>query len=175
MQYAANLTPDHLVVVLLPDSGTRYLSKFYDDKWMRENGYMAADWCEVPLKEILTVKPVQGLIAAHENDRLTDVIATMKSRDISQMPVVSRDESLVGLVTEIDMLKYLVEDNHSQRPDETIKGIMRPAQNVFPSSTPVEKVLPAIMENQVVLVTEGNHPVGILTKIDILDFITQGM
>jgi predicted transcriptional regulator len=91
------------------------------------------------------------------------------------MPVVSRDESLVGLVTEIDMLKYLVEDNHSQRPDETIKGIMRPAQNVFPSSTPVEKVLPAIMENQVVLVTEGNHPVGILTKIDILDFITQGM
>jgi cystathionine beta-synthase len=175
MLYAANLTPDHLVVVLLPDSGTRYLSKFYDDKWMRENGYMAAEWCEAPLKEILTVKPVQGLIAAHENDRLTDVIATMKSRDISQMPVVSQDESLAGLVTEIDMLKYLVEDNHSQRPDETIKGIIRPAQYVYPSSTSVETVLPAIMENQVVLVTEGNHPVGILTKIDILDFITQGM
>jgi cystathionine beta-synthase len=175
MQYGANLTSDHLLVVLLPDSGSRYLSKFYDDKWMRENGFMAADWCEASLKEILTVKPVQGLITAHENDRMPDVIAAMKSHDISQMPVVSQDESLAGLVTEIDLLKYLVEDNHLQRPSETIAGIMRPAQNVFPSNTSVEAVLPAIMENQVVLVTEDNRPVGILTKIDILDFITQGM
>jgi cystathionine beta-synthase len=175
MQYGANLTPDHLLVVLLPDSGSRYLSKFYDDKWMRENGFMAAEWCEASLKEILSVKPIQGLITAHEDDRLTDVIAAMKSHDISQMPVVHQDESLAGIVTEIDMLKYLVDDNHIQRPEETISGIMRPAQNVFPSNTTVETVLPAIMENQVVLVTEENQPVGILTKIDILDFITQGM
>ncbi len=175
MQYAANLPPDRLVVVLLPDSGSRYLSKFYDDKWMRENGFMVADWCEASLKEILTVKPLQGLILAHVTDRLTDVIATMKSHDISQMPVVSQDESLAGLVSEIDLLKYLVDDNHAGHPDETIARIMRPAENIFPSSTTVETVLPAIMENQVVLVTEDDHPIGILTKIDILDFITQGM
>jgi cystathionine beta-synthase len=175
MQYGASLTSDHLLVVLLPDSGSRYLTKFYDDKWMRENGFMAADWCEASLKEILTVKPVQGLITAHEYDRMTDVVSAMKSHDISQMPVVSQDESLAGLVTEIDLLKYLVEDNHIQHSNETIAVIMRPAQNVFPSNTSVETVLPAIMENQVVLVTEENHPVGILTKIDILDFITQGM
>jgi len=175
MQYGANLTSDHLLVVLLPDSGTRYLSKFYDDKWMRENGFMSAEWCDASLKEVLLVKPLQGLIAAHENDRLTEVIAAMKSHDISQMPVVHSDESLAGLVTEIDLLKYLVEDNHINRPEETISGIMRPAENVFSSSTSIESVLPAIMENQVVLVTEENQPVGILTKIDILDFITQGV
>ena len=175
IQYAENLPPDHLLVVLLPDSGSRYLSKFYDDKWMRENGFMAAEWCEASLKEILSVKPVKGLITAHENDRLTDVIAAMKSHDISQMPVVTQEESLAGLVTEIDLLKYLVEDNHIQSPGETIAGIMRPAQNVFPSSTSVETVLPVIMENQFVLVTEENPPVGNLTKIDILDFITQEM
>ncbi len=175
MQYAASLSPDHLLVVLLPDSGSRYLSKFYDDKWMRENGFMTADWCEASLKEILTVKPLQGLILAHENDRLTDVIAAMKSHDISQMPVVSQDESLSGLVSEIDLLKYLVEDNHTGHPNETIAGIMHPAQNVYPSQTSVETVLPMIMENQVVLVTEEDRPIGILTKIDILDFITQGM
>ena len=175
MQYGANLPPDHLLVVLLPDSGSRYLSKFYDDKWMRENGFMSADWCEASLKEILTVKAQQGLITAHEDDRLTDVIAAMKSHDISQMPVVHADQSLAGVVSEIDLLKYLVEDSHLQRPDETISEIMRPPQNVFPSSTPVETVLPAIMDNQVVLVTEDNHPVGILTKVDVLDFITQGL
>ncbi len=175
MQYASRLTPDHLVVVLLPDSGSRYLSKFYDDKWMRENGFMSTEWCEASLKEILSAKPSQGLIAARETDLLMDVIAAMKSHDISQVPVVHSDDSLAGLVTEIDLLKYLVEDNHLQRPDETISSIMRPPQNVFPAATPVETVLPAIMDNQVVLVTENGQPVGILTKLDILDFITQGL
>jgi cystathionine beta-synthase len=175
MQYAASLTPDHLVVVLLPDSGSRYLSKFYDDKWMRENGFMTADWCEASLKEVLSAKPLQQLITAHEDDRLGEVIATMKSHDISQMPVVHADQTLAGLVREIDLLKYLVEDNHLLRPDETISVIMRPAEHIFPASTPVESILPAIMDSQVVLVTEDNQPVGILTKADILDFITQGL
>ncbi len=175
MQYTANLSSDHLVVVLLPDSGTRYLSKFYDDKWMRENGFMTADWCEASLKEVLSAKPQQQLITANEDDLLTDVIAAMKSHDISQMPVIHADQSLAGLVSEIDLLKYLVENNHLQRPGLTISGVMHPVENVFSATTPVETILPTIMDNQVVLVTEDNHPVGILTKVDILDFITQGL
>jgi cystathionine beta-synthase len=106
---------------------------------------------------------------------MADVIGMMKSKDISQMPVLGPDESLAGLVTEIDLLKYLVEDNHSQQAGERIANIMQPALHVYPSSTSVESVLPAIMENQAVVVTEQERPVGILTKIDILDFITQGM
>ncbi len=175
MQYAASLPSERLVVVLLPDSGTRYLSKFYDDKWMRENGFLEADWCEASLKELLSVKPEQKLITAHETDRLSDVFTIMKAQDISQMPVVHGDDSLAGLITEIDMLKYLVEDNHHQGTGETVAGIVRPAQYVFPSDVLVEEILPAIMDNQVVLVAENGHPVGILTKVDILDFITQGM
>jgi cystathionine beta-synthase len=175
MQYSANLSSDRLLVVLLPDSGTRYLSKFYDDKWMRENGLMEEAWCEASLMEVLSVKPLKGLIAAHETDRLTDVIATMKSHDISQMPVVSANESLVGLVTEIDLLKYLVEDDHARHSAETVSGIMRPARYVFPSTTTVARVLPVIMNDQSVLVSEERRPIGILTKIDLLDFITQGM
>jgi cystathionine beta-synthase len=175
MQYGMGLTSDHLLVVILPDSGSRYLSKFYDDKWMRENGFMEADWCEASLKEVLSAKPARRLVTARDSDRMTDVIATMKSHDISQMPVLSQNESLAGLVTEIDLLKYLVEDNHFQHPEETISAIMRPAQYVFPSNSSVETILPVIMDNQVVLVTEENRPIGILTKIDLLDFITQGM
>ncbi len=175
MQYGANLTPDRLLVVLLPDSGSRYLSKFYDDKWMRENGFMSTEWCEASLKEILSAKPKQGLITAKEDDLLTGVFAAMKAHDISQIPVIRADQSLVGLVSEIDLLKYLVTDNHLQNPGETISSIVQPLENVFPSSTTVESVLPAIMDNQVVLVIEDNRPIGILTKVDILDFITKGL
>jgi cystathionine beta-synthase len=175
IRYGAKLTPDHLLVVLLPDSGSRYLSKIYDDKWMRENGFMEAEWCEASLKEVLAVKPTQGLITAHETDRLNDVISLMKSHDISQVPVIRADEAIAGFVTEIDLLKYLVEDNHKQNAEETIAAIMHPARNTYPADTTVESVLPAIMDNQVILVVEKEHPVGLLTKADILDFITQGM
>lgn len=175
MQVAEKLSPDHLLVVVLPDSGSRYLSKFYDDKWMRENGFLETEWCEASLKEVLSCKPSQELVFAHEQDHLTDVIASMKSHAISQMPVLREDESLAGLVTEIDLLKYLVEDNHFQHPDQSIASITPPAKNIYPSSTSIETVLPAIMKNQVVLVVEDDRPIGILTKEDMLDFLTQGL
>ncbi len=175
MQYAEKLSSEHLVVVLLPDSGSRYLSKFYDDKWMRENGFMLSEWCEASLKEILSSRPSRKLVTAHSNDRLPEVIASMKAHNVSQMPVLNQEEDLTGLVTELDLLKYLVEDGHLQQQDATIAGIMRPAPQVFPASALVEDVLPVIMENQAVLVIEDDRPVGILTKMDILDFITQGM
>ena len=175
MQYASHLPSDHLVVVILPDSGSRYLSKFYDDKWMREHGLLEADWCEASLREVLSIKPVQGLITARVNDRMGDVIATMKSHDISQMPVMHPDESLAGLVTEIDLLKHLLDESHVHSADEPIIDITHPIEYVYPANVSVETVLPAITDNQVVLVTEDGHPVGILTKIDILDFITQGI
>jgi cystathionine beta-synthase len=175
MQVGEKLTADHLLVVILPDSGSRYLSKFYDDKWMRENGFMISEWCEASLKDILATKPVQGLITACETDSLTDVIATMKAHGISQMPVVHPEETLAGVVTEIDLLKYLVEDGHIQQPNQTIAAVIHPLQNVFPADTSIETVLPAIMSEQVILVIEENHPIGILTKIDLLDFITQWM
>ena len=171
--YAQNLPPERLVVVILPDSGSRYLSKFYDDKWMSENGFLASDWGEHPLSEILAAKSTQGLIASHVGDRMTDVIAVMKLHDISQVPVLNPDGSLAGLVTEADLLKHLVENGHVHSNNETISEIIYPIYTVFPASEPLEKALPAILKEHVVLVMEQDRPVGILTKIDVLDFIAQ--
>jgi cystathionine beta-synthase len=175
MHYAQNLPPERLVVVILPDSGARYLSKLYDDQWMQENGFLAAEWSEAQLSEVLAVKPLAGLIAAHLEDRMTDVIAQMKTYDISQMPVLNSDSTLAGLVTEVDLLKHLLECSHVHSADETIAGIVCATQAIFPANAPIEAALPAILDGQVALVTEEDHPVGILTKIDVLDFIAQGI
>jgi cystathionine beta-synthase len=175
IRYAQTLPADRVVVVILPDSGSRYLSKFYDDQWMRENGFLSTEWSESSLGDILTSKPIQGLITASINDRMTDVIAQMKLHDISQMPVLYSDGKLGGVVTEIGLLKHMLESNHTHSPDETISEVFVPTQTVFPVNTPVETVLPIIMDGQVVLVTEQDHPVGILTKIDVLDYIAQGI
>jgi cystathionine beta-synthase len=173
MRYTRGLTPDHLVVVLLPDSGSRYLSKVFDDKWMRENGFLEAAWSEATLHDVLAVKSMRELITANQEDRLADVVALMKKHDISQVAVLNGDGSLVGMVTEVDLLKYMLETGAGHSSDERIAPIIQPARAVFPVGTPLSDVLQAFVEGQVILATEAGKPVGILTKIDLLDFMTQ--
>jgi predicted transcriptional regulator len=62
---------------------------------------------------------------------------------------------------------------HDHTPDETISEIIQPAEAVYSSSAPLEATLPAFGEDRVVLVIEADRPVGILTKIDVLDFIAK--
>ena len=164
---------EHLIAVILPDSGSRYLSKFYDDKWMRENGYLEPEWSDITLSEILAGKTMTGLITTYTYDRMTDVISVLKEHDVSQMPALRPDGTLAGLVTEVDLLNHMLKAGHDHVPEETIENVIRPADALFPTSAPLESALSALAGDQVVLVTESDRPVGILTKIDILDFIAQ--
>ncbi len=172
-QYARDLGPDRLVVVLLPDSGSRYLSKFYDDRWMHENGFLPSGWGETPLGEVSAAKPSQSLITAAVDDRIADVIALLKQHGISQVPAVDRDGTLAGIVTEVDLLKHMLAAGNARSADEPIRGILRPPGEVYPAETPLEAVLPAILDGQVVLLTDRDRPIGILTKIDVVDFIAR--
>ena len=65
----------------------------------------------------------------------------------------------------------MLEAGHDHSEIETISAIAQPAEAVFSASASLEEALPAVMEGNVILVTEGEHPVGILTKIDMLDYI----
>jgi cystathionine beta-synthase len=173
IRYASSLPPERLVVVILPDSGSRYLSKVFDDKWMRENGFLEADWSETRLSDVLAAKPIQGLITVAVDDRMTDVIAILKENDISQVPAIGPDGSLVGLVTEVDLLKHMLASTRTQSDNGSIADIVRPAEVILPAQASLETALPAIVDGHAVLVTEAKRPVGILTKIDVLDFISQ--
>ena len=173
IRYARNLPPDRLVVVILPDSGSRYLSKVFDDKWMRENGFLGTSWSEVNLGEILSLKPGRGLIAANVGDPISNVIALMKKNDISQVPALDSDGALVGLVTEVDLLKFMLESGPESSAEESIASIAQPAEAIYPAETLLEDVLPEIVDGYVILVTQDDNPVGILTKIDILDYVAQ--
>lgn len=173
MRHASSLGSDRLVVVLLPDSGSRYLSKFYDDKWMKENDFLETEWGPTALGEVLATKKSSMLIVAQANDRIPEVIHVLKSHDISQVPVINPDGTLAGLVAEVDLLKYMLENDSLQSAEVTIAQIATPAQAVFPDTESLETALPAILDGYVALITHENRPVGILTKIDLLDFLAQ--
>jgi cystathionine beta-synthase len=171
LQYAKDLPAERLAVVILPDSGSRYLSKVFDDKWMREHGFLETEWGEVSLRELLSRKPSQEVITASVNDRMSDVIAMMKNHDISQIPATNGDGHVVGLVRETDLLKHMLEHQDDHASEETIESILHPAPPEFSAHMSVEEVIPSLLESSIILVKDGEHLAGILSKIDLLDFI----
>ncbi len=182
LRYAADrdLGPDKMVVVLLPDSGSRYLSKVFDDAWMRENRFLETEWVDTPISAVLERKARQELVMARCTDPVSDVIGRMKAADVSQVPVLGERDQLLGLVTEVSLLDYLLQQPGSEASKVAIEdaGVIDPNVYTLTPETPIEAVMSVFSTNPVALVTEraGNSDdrqvVGIITKIDLLDFLS---
>ena len=170
MKYCRSLGPERLVVVLFPDAGARYLSKFYDNKWMRENGFLELEFGEVTLGDLLISKKDKTLFSATLGDPMRDVMSVMREHSISQMPVVGEDGALVGLIDEVDLLNHMLEhEGHSQ--DEAVDGLVQHARAVYPPESTLDECMPSLTEGYALLVVESGKPIGILTKIDVLDYV----
>ncbi|MBI3159230.1 MAG: cystathionine beta-synthase [Chloroflexi bacterium] len=171
LRHAQSLPADRLVVVILPDSGSRYLSKLFDDTWMRENGFMESEWEDATLREVLSAKRIKDLITARADDRMSEVIDVMKKHGISQVPVLAPNGEVAGIVNEIDLLQHMLKANHAHNSQESIAGIIQSAPPSFPAHTHLRDVMPSIIESSIILVKDGTHLIGLLSKIDVLDFI----
>jgi cystathionine beta-synthase len=157
-------------VVVLPDSGSRYLSKFYDDKWMRESGFLSMEFGETTLADLLIAKPDKALYTSTLGDSIRKVVAVMHEHGVSQMPVVGQDGSLAGLIEEVDLLNHMLE-KHEHSQDEMIDPLVQNAGAVFPPETSLEEAMPSLKSGYALIVVEHSRPVGILTKIDVLDYV----
>jgi len=170
LKYCRKLSPDRVAVVILPDSGSRYLSKFYDDKWMREFGFLSMEFGETALGDLLIAKPDKTLFTASLGDSMRKVVAIMHEHGISQMPVVGSDGSLVGLIEEVDLLNHMLEE-HEHSQSEPIDPLVQNASAVFPTDTSLEDAMPSLKSGLALIVVENSKPIGILTKIDVLDYV----
>jgi cystathionine beta-synthase len=163
---------DGLVVVILPDSGSRYLSKLYDDTWMRENGFLESER-HASVNDVVRSRHSGRLITASPEERMNTLVTWMKEHDISQVPVADSGGRLIGIVSEMDLLNHLLYADHVHDPEETIAQLVNPNVVSVASDTPVDVVLDTFQRGRVVVVTRDGLPVGILTKIDLIDFLTS--
>jgi cystathionine beta-synthase len=167
------LGPEHLVVVLLPDTGARYLSKVFDDEWMRENGFLHRAWQDVRAIDIQTAKGVDELVSAKPTDLMGDVIRIFKEYNISQVPVIDENGRLCGIVTEVDLLNHMISLDHTHTADETIESVIVPNVPVVRPNAPLETLMGIFANNSFALIATGDNNVqGILTKIDLLDYLS---
>lgn len=174
MKYASKLGPERLVVVILPDSGSRYLSKVYDDNWMREHGFLDLDLDEASVDDIVLIHGREELVMALPSDEIGTVIAQMREHAVSQLPVVNDSRELLGIVREVDLLSSLVSAEEDHSVGDPIEGWIQTDFTRVPKGTGFREVLPQLVEEKViVIVDEKDHPHGILTTIDALEYITS--
>ena len=170
IKYCRKLSADRLAVVIFPDSGSRYLSKFYDDKWMREFGFLTTEFGETTLGDLLRAKPDKVLHMAALGDSIRKVVTVMHQNGISQVPVIGGSGELVGMLEEVDLLNHMLE-KHDHSHEESIDSLVQHAGAVFPPDTTIDETMPSLTAGYALLVVENSKPVGILTKIDVLDYV----
>jgi cystathionine beta-synthase len=171
VKYAQGLGPDRLVVVLLPDSGTRYLSKIFDDDWMREHGFLELDRRRATALQVAQARGLPTLVTAQPGDTVSAVVGRMRRDAVSQLPVVDDGGQLVGMVTEVDLLRHLLTGG-AEAAEHTVAQLASPAVRALPADTPFEDILADLTGAKVVvLVDEAGRPRGILTMIDALEFL----
>lgn len=159
------------VVCILPDSGTRYLSKIYSDEWMRDNGFLHSLPALGTVDEILEGRKAP-VISAAPSDTVIQVIERMKEHGISQLPVLDGGTP-VGLITESDLLNYMVLGMHRiADPVGPLAG-----KNLFSTERhmSVERLAErfAVEKREAAAVMDNGHLVGVVTRIDVIDFLAR--
>ena len=167
-----DLGPEHVVVVILPDTGSRYLSKLFDDDWMRENGFLDLAWPDAHAWDVHEAKSDTAVITVQPDDSMAKVVALFKAHNISQVPVVSEGFQLEGMVTEVSLLDHMLSTEHRHSHDETITSLIDPDVPVISPGAPLQTLMDIFADHGVALIVEGNKLRGILTKIDLLDYLS---
>ena len=167
------LSDDDVVVVLLPDSGFRYLSKTYNDEWMRNHGFLESK-PDVTADEVLHMRrSAREVIAADPNDSVGAIIERMTADGISQMPVITADGEVVGSITETRILNQLIDDPNAR--EDAVRTIMGEPFPVVPASLHLEH-LSAYLEQDAgaVLVDHGpDADYSVLTKSDLISALAR--
>jgi cystathionine beta-synthase len=165
--------PEGLVVTLLPDGGRPYLSKVFNDHWMREHGYLAGGGRTAG--DVLEAKSADGaLLTVSSHDEVGRALALMRQHGVSQVPVVSaEDESVfVGAVSERGLLWASAE--HPGILKQEVTEVLEPPLPELAPEDPAEDALRLLEEGrQAVIVMRAGTPLGILTPLDLIEVLNR--
>ncbi len=159
------------VVVVLPDSGDRYLSKFYSDEWLLEQGLSDAHASAGELVRRKT--PVPALVAAEPTTPVREALALFERHGITQIPILRGGEN-AGSLLEEDLLRRLLAD--ATAVDRSVGGLAGPPFAEVATAAPLSEVVGMLRRERAVLVRETSTGavVGLLTRHDLVTFLSGG-
>ena len=182
LQVAKQLGPGKLVVTLIPDGGRAYLSKFFDDNYMLELGFLEREAPVPTVEQVLSSKRTEephipDLITIGSHQKVGEAIDLMQRYSISQLPVIRDGDvdslaDVIGSLQDRDLL-----DRVFKNPDalhEDVAAAMQPPLAAIDADEPLDEVFATLTgrTNAVVVAREGK-PVGVLTRTDLLEFLAH--
>ncbi|MBO67292.1 MAG: pyridoxal-5'-phosphate-dependent protein subunit beta [Acidiferrobacteraceae bacterium] len=169
LEEARKLGPGKIVVAIVCDSGDRYISKVFDDEWMRDMGYFSPDSRLGTVRDLLNFH-TRPVLLASPDETLEDVIARMASLGISQMPVINGQKDL-RMIEELDILRAVAGGEYTLK--HSAIDIARPLDGQIHPDQTLDQVQRIFEQNNVAVVVDGGVILGIINKIDVLEFITE--
>jgi cystathionine beta-synthase len=169
LRVAQDLGKDDVLVVLLPDTGLRYLSKAHNEEWLKEQGYL-----EEPLAPIVSIlrakeKRFPGVITVDIAAKVREAVDLMRQYDVSQLPVMDVG-IMVGSLREEVLMKALLEDPKLY-DDHVGKVMERPFPLVEPGAD-LDRIYKLLLrETPAVVVGTETRLEGIITRIDVIDYL----
>ena len=172
---------DAVVVVLLPDSGRSYLSKIYNDEWMRANGLIATIGATTRVAELLADRhhapDMPAVVVARTTERVGAAIATLQAYGISQLPVSEDAEGdavvgLVGSISERGLLERAFRD--PTVVERTVGEVMDPPLPLVEASASLDEAFALLSGGAPALVAvRGDRAAGVVTKLDFLEYLAH--
>ncbi len=179
MEVAKKLGPEGRVLMLFPDSGRSYLSKFYDDNWMIQYGFVERTTPPPAVEEVLRFRrvghEVPDLVTIGSHEKVGAAIDAMQRYGISQLPVVRHEpvESLadvVGSLQERELLDRVFRNGDALNEDVAVA--MQPPLPAVDADASLDVVYEGLSGGSgAVVVASGGRPTGILTRSDLLEFL----
>ena len=171
LKCADRMKDDNVMVILLPDTGERYLSKIFNDDWMRENGFLIPD--RVTLRYVLQskAKNFPQLVAVDPTTTVRKALDLFRENDVSQLPVVDKGRP-VGTVIDNEVMSAVLEDN--AKLDASVKTLMQPPFPILGALAPIEHAIDFLKKkDSAVLVEEDHKIIGILTRFDVIEYMAR--
>jgi cystathionine beta-synthase len=176
LEVGRDLGPEDVVVVLIPDSGRGYLSKLYDDDWMTDHGFLRARGETVEAVLANKGDRLPPLVHVHPDETVRTAIAILEEYGVSQVPVVKAEPPLalaevVGSVTDRLLLERTL--HHPEVFDQPVESVMEAPLATIGQGETIDQVADRLAGSPAVLVLDGGHPVGIVTRSDVLSFLER--
>ncbi|MEX0935884.1 MAG: CBS domain-containing protein, partial [Gemmatimonadota bacterium] len=162
--------PKAFVVAILCDWGEHYLTKLYDDEWMRSNGYLTVE--RKSIAHLLDSKSREGplLVAVQPTTSVRMALSSITTHDVSQLPVILEGEC-VGSVSEGELMAQVLEN--PELLDEPVEDLMEAPFPVVDSYLPLEQLTRLLSRaNAAVLVRTDERITGIVTRFDLVRNLT---
>ena len=168
LQLKDELKEGDVVVIIFHDHGSRYMGKMYNDDWLRERGFLEDE--KLTAKSILSKRDNQEIVSIDCEKTVLEAINTIKSLNISQMPVTQQG-MFIGKLTENDILNSIIENPSSK--SNSVKDIMTASFPFVDLNTSIEKISGMInKDNTAVLVEDEKGKIQIITQYDIISAIS---